>query len=124
MNLDQFEKYPGGCQEEPCILKEDLDYWCTAVILLGHNDWLYISEDEDGFGEGGMFTFIQSEVDNTKTLLQPIFTFSGAIPGLKELRHIWWAPMEQDSNFKGYTYYLPLRETAAALTYLYGRYEK
>ena len=76
------------------------------VVIRDAKDWIRFA----------MFDFAESDVDCKDVRYFMIFHGEGPSDGLRECRHIWWGDGEGDE--RGYTFYLPLAETAEALTLL------
>lgn len=121
--LKDIEKNDGICSGDPMYSLDEIKSVYQEVVEIANDNWLALHPSHP-FGDNdkdlkncslsfALFRFSCSDADGKNIRVTTIFRGDGPTSSLRELRHIWWGP-----DGDGYVFYLPLKTTIAALTYL------
>jgi hypothetical protein len=104
------------CEPTRAYRIENVQAVTTEWVELDNNHWLGVVTT--GFGyEYGLYQFLVSDGDGANTYVTCVFRGSGTGDPLREMRHTWFAP-DEDDDTRGYVFYLPLDATIKALQHL------
>jgi len=99
---------------------EDVKKWPGKIVEFEKGQsWLYINCDENDCNiEFALFEFCSSNLDDTRTEINPIFIGRGVNKPLGEMRHIYWGEVDEYGKPNGYTFFLNIRTIKTAFEIL------